>query len=109
VFFTENYAHAVIPRQAFQAEQRAVSGQAGDRHRLLRPRGVQIVEPQIGDVAVDRVDGCTELVHLAGKGHASGKPLVEYDLVERLWLENRLPRDFVSRTNAGKTVAAIPA
>src|SRR5208282_1388681 len=73
----------MIPRQSLQAEYRTVRCQPRDRHRAFVPAIVQIVEPQTGDVALDSMNGRSQLLRSFRELDAGWEPFIEDDFVKR--------------------------
>src|SRR5579863_6792803 len=78
----EHHSHSLIPCQSFEAEDWSVRRKAGDGSGPLLPARVQIVVPEIGDVAFHSVHFCSQLFHFGGECAARGIALVEDDLVK---------------------------
>ena len=80
-------AHSHIPGETLQAEQCAVRCEAGDGHGALLPSRMQVVKPDVGDVAVEGLHAVTLPLRLAPEVAGRGKPLVEEHLIEVRLLE----------------------
>src|SRR5580704_7480912 len=78
-----HHPHPVIPGQPLQAKERAVGRQACDRYGGFLPLKVEIMEPEVGDVAADGVNGLPPRLPFFAESAADRKPLVENYLVEK--------------------------
>ena len=81
-------AHSHIPGEAFEAEQRAVCREAGDGSRASLPSRMEVVKPDLSDVAVEALHAVTLPLRLAPEVTGRGKSLVEEHLVEVRLLES---------------------
>ncbi len=104
-----NHPHAAIPCPSFQAEQGAMSRQAGDRKRLPLPLQIQIVKPQIGNVAAYPVHCRAARFPLFAKRHAGREALIENHFVETGRFIALAWREIAAATAIGSSDAAMPA
>src|SRR5437773_2652155 len=82
-------AEAPGPRQPLEHPQGIVAGQARQRRRALAPGLVELVEPEVGDIALDRLDRPPAALGLGGEGAGGGEPVVVDRLLHVQWRGRR--------------------
>ena len=78
----ERQAHPLVPRQKVETEEGCLLRQSRDGYRPLLPAVIEIVVPQLRDVASNAVNGEAEPLRLGRKSAARQQPLVENNFVE---------------------------
>src|SRR5262245_56900171 len=80
-------AHARVTRPLLEAEQHAVRGEPGDGSATFAPARIQIVEPDVSDVAAEPLHEHAAGLGIAAEGARRGEALIEEDFVERRVIE----------------------
>lgn len=79
----EYHAHSAIAREQIETEQRLPRSKPRDGRRPFFPSQIEIVEPQVGDVALDSADRKAQQFRLARKRPRGRISRVEDDSIKR--------------------------
>jgi hypothetical protein len=87
LFGAMGYAHPYIPRKPLEAEERSMRRQPRDGHRAFPPARMQVVIPDVRDIAVEALHRLPLPFRLPSELAGCREPLVEKHFVERGMLQ----------------------